>query len=139
MVSREKGPVWGGAAEEWQQKKSEHKKEVDAAIKDLAILFDTDNFQDLIGHIKLLEEGEITDILIGEKTHPIKIIKELIKAVIKDFSREDWTNKVRERKISDEKIIKYLKERGITGAKIDEESSQGFRDCILLCIKKMCE
>ncbi len=139
MSESKRGPVWGGAAEEWMLKKEERKQEITTAIKDIPILFDTDNFQDLIGHLNLLEAGEIGDLQVGEKKYSISIIKELIKVTIGDFSKEERRKKVNDGTITDGKIIQYLKDRGITGGKINDESMQGFRECMLKCIKNMCK
>ncbi|GEM_PF-3004397 len=139
MRESRQSPVWGGAAEEWMLKKEKHKQEIIAAITDIPILFDTDNFQDLIDHLNLLQAGEVGDLHIGEKNYSIHTIKELISLTIEDFSKEGRREKVNTGVIPDEKIIRYLKERGITGGKIHEESIQGFRECILKCIKNMCK
>ncbi len=138
MSSPERGPVWGGSAIDWQEKKEKQKKEIEMALTDLPIIFDTNNFQDLITHIHLLEKGGVQELQIGEKNYSIEIIKKLIRITIEDFSREEWREKIKNKTMTDESIIQYLKKRGITGNKINEESLQGFRDCMLLCIKHMC-
>ncbi len=139
MSESKRGPVWGGAAEEWMSKKEERGHEITTAIKDIPILFVTDNFQDLIGHLNLLEAGEVGDLQVGERAYSIHTIKELIKVTIEDFSKEERKKKINDGVITDEKIIRYLKDRGITGGKIHDESMQGFRECMLKCIKNMCK
>lgn len=146
MPESRRGAIWGGASEKWIADKPKREQElatanrnIEVAIKDLPILFDTDNFQDLITHLNLLQKAEYGDLHVGDKKYAISTIKELIDLVIRDFSKEGRREKVKNGTISDEKITNYLKERGITGNKIDEESIQGFRECILSCIKNMCK
>ncbi len=134
MPKSENGPIWGGASVEWQKKK---KEEREMAVKDMSILFDTDNFHELHTHLNLLEDAGIKDIQLANKEYSITIIKKIVEKIIEDFSDETRQKKVREGVLTDERIIQYLKERGVTGNKIAPDSLQGFRECMLLCIKTM--
>lgn len=141
MTRLETGAVWGGAAEEWQQKKEKEQQkrlELEAAIKDIPVLFDTNNFSELKKHLELLEEAQVIYLRIGGKKFRTHEINKLTEKIMKDFSDPDRKQKVQEGAITDEKIMTYLTKMGAIEEKIDQESLQGFSECLFVCIKNLC-
>lgn len=141
MNRSEMGAVWGGAAEEWQQKKEKEQRkklELEAAVADIPVLFDTDTFSELKKHLDLLEEAQVVYLKIGGKKFRTHEINKLTEKIMKDFSDSDRKRKVQEGSITDEKIMAYLTKMGAIEEKIDQESLQGFSECLSKCIKKLC-
>ena len=123
------------------QQELAQKKELQGAVQDIPILFDTNDFDVLIDHLTLLKEAGVEKIKIGEKAGnelTISDITAVVEKIIEDFSNEKHLRKIQDGTLTDDTIINILRDRrGVTGDKISAQSAQGFRGCVLACIKTM--
>ncbi len=121
-------------------------KELRSAVKDIPVLFDTNDFKELIDHLSLLEEAGVQHVqTIAEsqkdetiKNLSIKKIKKLIEE-IKDEYSEPKTQEALRKGIIDRNTIKsILLDKGVTRNKIiSTKSRYGFRECIINCIDSL--
>lgn len=123
-----------------------HRQELETALKDIPTLFDTDNFTELNDHLALLEEAQAEPIQMEGETDPkkalsIKLIKKMLQLAIREYSDPKMQRKVRNGEITEKMMSTTLAHEriGITRKKISDESIQGFRECIMKCIVRMCK
>lgn len=122
------------------QEEAQHTRELESAVKDIRILFDTDSFDELRDHLTLLKEAGVQNIEIGknpENNFTIDEINSFIKSVVKEYSKTKNQELLVRSQLTEQVINKDLETRGITADKISSRSNQGFRQCLTKCVLAM--
>lgn len=102
------------------------------AIDEIPILFDTYDFRFQLMDLK---EVGIPSIKVGQREYTIKELKDIFGSV-EEYIDENTPKKVGDKIPDRVEIDAFLSKMGVTRNKITEQSSRGFRDCMIEYILK---
>jgi hypothetical protein len=108
-------------------------------VENIHQIFDGTDFQEVNANIENLIQAGVENIKIGKNEYKISIIKKLMNRVIEDFSDKKNLDGIHQGTIPDKIISVALSQMGITREPVSDKSKQGFRECMIQCIKTEAE